>query len=186
MSDPSLPIGAPVLVRRAVASDADALAAVAAVTFPLACPPHTTEEAKADFIRSVLSPERFRGYLADPDRVLFLAEDASGALGYTMLVRGEPSDTDAASAITRWPTIELSKCYALPGHHGSGVAARLMAASLDEARASGAAGVWLGVNQENERARRFYAKHGFAVIGRKRFLVGDRYEDDFVLERVLE
>ena len=183
--DPSALDGDQVAIRRAAASDAPALADVAALTFPLACPPHTTEEAKAEFVRTVLSVERFRGYLADPDRVLFLAEDASGALGYTMLVRGEPLDADAAAAVTRRPTIELSKCYALADRHGSGVAAALMTASLDEARSGGAEGIWLGVNQENQRALRFYSKHGFAVVGRKRFLVGSRYEDDFVLERTL-
>jgi ribosomal protein S18 acetylase RimI-like enzyme len=173
-------------VRRAVASDARALAELAAVTFPLACPPHTSEEAKAAFIRTVLSEERFAAYLADPDRSLFVAEDASpAAVGYTMLVRGEPVDADAGAAIRHRPSVELSKCYVLPGSHGSGVASALMAASLEDARASGAAGVWLGVNQENERARRFYTRHGFEVVGEKRFLVGDRYEDDFVLERPL-
>ncbi|ROP45099.1 ribosomal protein S18 acetylase RimI-like enzyme [Rathayibacter sp. PhB185] len=185
VSDSLPPSADPVTVRRASAADAEELAAVAAATFPLACPPHVTEEAKADFIRTVLSVERFRGYLADPGRVLFVAEDDSGALGYTMLVRGEPYDPEAAVAVTVRPTIELSKCYALPDRHGSGIAARLMAATLDEARAIGALSVWLGVNQENERARRFYAKHGFAPVGVRHFLVGGRLEEDFVLERPL-
>ena len=48
-----------------------------------------------------------------------------------------------------------------------------------------AAGVWLGVNQENERAQKFYAKSGFEKVGTKRFLVGDRYEDDYVFEQPL-
>ncbi|WP_367948405.1 N-acetyltransferase family protein [Rathayibacter sp. VKM Ac-2835] len=185
MSDSLHPSADPVTVRRAEPADAEELAAVAAATFPLACPPHVTEEAKADFIRTVLSVERFRGYLADPCRVLFLAEDDSRALGYTMLVRGEPSDPEAEVAVTVRPTIELSKCYALPDRHGSGIAARLMAATLDEARAIGALSVWLGVNQENERARRFYAKHGFAPVALRHFLVGGRLEEDFVLERPL-
>ena len=60
-----------------------------------------------------------------------------------------------------------------------------MAACLDAARQRGAAGLWLGVNQLNERAQRFYGKSGFARVGTKRFLVGDRYEDDFVYERAL-
>jgi ribosomal protein S18 acetylase RimI-like enzyme len=50
---------------------------------------------------------------------------------------------------------------------------------------SGAEGIWLGVNQENARAQRFYGKHGFDRVGAKRFLVGDRYEDDWVMERSL-
>ena len=173
-------------VRPATAEDAAALAAVAAVTFPLACPPHTTDEAKEQFIATVLSEERFAEYLADPARDLLLAETAEGAVaGYAMLVHGEPSDADAASAIRVRPTIELSKCYVLPGLHGAGVAALLMRASLDAAAARRAGGIWLGVNEENERAQRFYAKHGFERVGSKRFLVGDRLEHDWVMERVL-
>ena len=102
-----------------------------------------------------------------------------------MLVVGEPTDADVAAALTARPTAELSKCYVAPGHHGAGIAAALMTATLDEAAARGAVAVWLGVNQENAKAQRFYEKSGFARVGVKRFLVGDRYEDDFVYERLL-
>ena len=172
-------------VRRAAAPDAAALAAVAAVTFPLACPPHTTDVAKAAFIAGNLTETHFAGYLADPARVLLLAETDGVAAGYTMLVFGEPTDPDVAAAITTRPTVELSKFYVMPEHHGGVVSAPLMAATLAAAREHGVAAVWLGVNEENERANRFYDKHGFAIVGRKKFLVGTRYEDDYVRERVL-
>lgn len=173
-------------IRRAVPADAAALAVLAAATFPLACPPHTTDEAKAAFIRSVLSEERFAGYLADPTRAILVDDDGNGHLrGYTMLVFGEPSDADAASSVTLRPTVELSKCYVLPSHQGYGTSGMLMAASLATAGEWGAAGIWLGVNEENARAIRFYEKSGFAKVGRKSFLVGDRYESDYVLERPL-
>jgi ribosomal protein S18 acetylase RimI-like enzyme len=116
--------------------------------------------------------------------VLFLAEVDGVAAGYTMLIEGEPKDPDVVAAITIRPTIELSKCYVMPGHHGVGVASALMTRTLEAARERGAAGVWLGVNEENERAQGFYAKSGFVPVGRKRFLVGERWEEDFVLERV--
>ena len=175
-----------VTIRPAAAGDEAALAAVAAATFPLACPPHTTEEAKAAFIRTVLSEERFAEYLADDTRRLLIAMDADGsAVGYTMVNLGEPADEDVRAAIRLRPTSELSKCYVLPGHHGEGVASGLMGESLEAAEAAGAEGMWLGVNQVNARAQRFYGKHGFERVGTKRFLVGDRYEDDFVMERAL-
>lgn len=177
--------GVSLVVRTAYAADAADLAAVAAATFPLACPPHTTEEAKADFIARNLSEASFRGYLDDAARDLLVAELDGKAVGYTMLIDGEPTDPDVAAAITTRPTIELSKVYVLADAHGSGVAPALMAASLAAARERGAAAVWLGVNQENARANRFYEKSGFALVGTKRFLVGDRYEDDFVRELVL-
>src|SRR5439155_12526091 len=62
--------GGPVTVRRAVPSDAAALAEVAAVTFALACPPSTKPEAIADFIATTLSEASFAAYLADPARTL--------------------------------------------------------------------------------------------------------------------
>ena len=86
------------------------LRAVAAVTFPLACPPHTTDEAMAAFIAGNLTETHFTGYLADPERELLLAEVDGVPAGYTMLVVGEPADPDVAAAITTRPTAELSKC----------------------------------------------------------------------------
>ncbi|MFT4028822.1 MAG: GNAT family N-acetyltransferase [Protaetiibacter sp.] len=172
-------------VRDATGADAEALAALAAVTFPLACPPHTTDAAKAAFIAAKLSAASFAAYLEDRRRALFVAEDDGTLLGYTMLVAGEPYDPDVAAVLTLRPTVELSKCYVHPASHGGGVAAALLDVSIDHARAGAASGMWLGVNQLNARAQRFYGKHGFARVGVKRFLVGDRYEDDYVFERAL-
>ena len=174
-------------VRLAVPADAAALAEVAAVTFPLACPPTTTEAATRDFIATNLSAERFLEHLADPDRVLLVDDpgDGSPLRGYTMLVLTETSDPDVRGAIRVRPTSELSKCYVRADDHGRGTAAALLARTLDEARARGAAGTWLGTNVENARAIRFYEKHGFAKVGSKRFKLGDEYEHDHVLEIAL-
>jgi ribosomal protein S18 acetylase RimI-like enzyme len=73
--------------------------------------------------------------------------------------------------------------YVLPDVHGAGVSAALMTAALDEARTLGAACVWLGVNQENQRAQRFYAKHGFVTSGTKTFRLGASVENDYVMVR---
>ena len=174
-------------VRLAVPADAAALAEVAAVTFPLACPPTTTEAATRDFIATNLSAERFLEYLADPERVILVDDpgDGSPLRGYTMLVLTETSDPDVREAIRIRPTSELSKCYVRADDHGRGTAAALLGRSLDEARARGAAGMWLGTNVANARAIRFYEKHGFEVVGSKRFKLGDEYEHDHVLEIAL-
>ncbi|MES2171066.1 MAG: GNAT family N-acetyltransferase [Actinomycetota bacterium] len=176
-----------VSIRRAVADDAPALHALAAETFPLACPPGTSPEAIAEHIERHLSFERFVEYLADPQREIWVADDAAGRTlaGYTMLVFGEPSDPDVAAALTARPTVELSKCYARAAHHGAGVASALITASVDSATSRGAAGIWLGVNRYNGRANAFYQKNGFVVVGTKTFHVGDEPQEDFTRERVL-
>jgi tRNA (guanine37-N1)-methyltransferase len=116
-----------------------------------------------------------------------VAEHEPGAdpVGYAMLVPGEPTDPDVAGALTTRPTIALERFYVHPRHHGSEVADALMRATLEHARRTAARGVWLGVSEENERANAFYARHGFAQVGRKRFPIGETWEDDHVRERVL-
>jgi ribosomal protein S18 acetylase RimI-like enzyme len=172
-------------VRVASGADAVSLHALAIATFPLACPPGTPQPAIDSFIARHLSEASFSGYLADAHRVVLIAAVHEVPAGYAMLILGEPTDADVGRAISVRPTAELSKFYVLPEHHGRGVAATLMSATIEAARQRGAAGVWLGVNQQNARAARFYEKCGFRVVGAKRFRLADRVEHDFVRERVL-
>lgn len=174
-------------IRVAEPSDAAALHELAAATFPLACPPGTIEADTAAFIAEHLSVERFAAYLVDATRRILVAEEtgAGPLIGYTMLVLAEPSDPEVAAVVLTRPTAELSKCYLRPDAQGGGVAAALVEATVAEAAGAGAASVWLGVNQRNARANRFYEKSGFAVVGTKHFRVGAELHDDFVRERVL-
>ncbi|MEE6176265.1 GNAT family N-acetyltransferase [Mycobacterium sp. 050134] len=152
--------------------DTRELAAVAAQTFPLACPPGTAPGDIAAFVDANLSAERFADYLADPRRAILTARHDGRIVGYAMLVR----DADAA---------ELSKIYVLPDYHGAGISAALMDRTLATARRWGIRRVWLGVNQQNQRAQRFYTKSGFAVDGTRTFRVGTRLENDYVMARAL-
>lgn len=157
------------------------LADVAARTFPLACPPAVGPADVAAFITENLSAARFAEYLADPDRTVLTAAVDDRIIGYAMTIRGVPDDLSAA--VTGRPAVELSKIYVLADNHGGGFAAALMAAVLDLATAQGAACVWLGVNQKNVRAQRFYIKNGFSVTGTKSFRLGDHIEADYVMVR---
>lgn len=173
-------------ITRAGAADAERVAALAASTFPLACPPDAPASDIAAFIAANLTAARFAEYVADSDRVVLLADGAGELAGYAMLVFGEPYDPQVAAQLERRPTAELSKIYVAPEHHGAGVSTALMAAAVEHAAERGAASVWLGTNQENVRAQRFYEKSGFARIGVKRFRLGDRWEDDYVFERPID
>ena len=152
------------------------LADVAAQTFRLACPAATAAEDIASFIDTNLSAERFAEYLADPRRAILTAAQDGRIVGYAMLVRDADDGPDVQQA-------ELSKMYVLPDYHGGTVSTTLMARTLATADEWGVRRVWLGVNQGNERAQRFYAKHGFEVNGTRTFQVGGRLENDYVMVR---
>ena len=173
------------VIRRATADDAGRLAALAAITFPLACPPGSAPEDIAAHLADTLSEANFRRYLADPDATV-LVIDAGGELrGYSLLVARPARDPDVAAVLTDLPCTELSKCYVHPEHHGLGAAAELMHASIGAAADAGARGLWLGVNSQNARAIRFYEKSGFRKVGTKSFTLGKTVEHDFVMERPL-
>jgi GNAT superfamily N-acetyltransferase len=164
------PLTLAVRVVTAGSVNTEELAAVAARTFPLACPPATAPEDIASFIDTNLSAERFAEYLADPQRAIITAAQDGRIIGYAMLIRGGPDDT-----------AELSKMYVVSDHHRGGVSTALMDCTLATAKEWGMHRVWLGVNQENERAQRFYAKNGFKVNGTRTFQVGTRRENDYVM-----
>jgi len=177
--------GMPITTRRAGPADAGVLHDVAARTFALACPPGTAQSDIDAFIDVHLSRERFEEYLKDDKRVLLLADADGVTVGYAMLVGGPIADVDVRRVIDSDSSVELSKFYVLADRHGSGVARELMAATLAAAAETGAATCWLGVNQQNVRAAKFYEKSGFTVRGTKRFLVGSQWHNDHVRARPL-
>lgn len=128
----------------------------------------------AAFVEANLSEDRFAEYLADPHRAVLVAGHDDRIVGYAMLIRGADDDT-----------AELSKIYVAPEHHGTGVATALMDLALATADAWGVGRVWLGVNQANQRAQRFYVKSGFTVSGTRTFQVGAGRENDFIMTRAL-
>ncbi|BBX97308.1 GNAT family N-acetyltransferase [Mycobacterium lacus] len=158
--------------------DTQELAAVAAQTFPLACPPTTSPEDIASFIAANLSASRFAEFLADPQRAVLTARQHGRIVGYAMLIR-DVVDRDV-------PAAELSKLYVLPDFHGAGAATALMDTALTVAVDWGVRRVWLGVNQKNQRAQRFYTKSGFTISGTRMFQLGTHTENDYVMVRGLE
>ncbi|MGB6208821.1 GNAT family N-acetyltransferase [Mycobacterium sp.] len=164
-------------IAKADSVDIAELAEVAARTFPLACPPSVTPANIAAFVDANLSGARFSEYLADPQRLILTATQDDRIVGYAMLIRGVGDDPEAA--------VELSKIYVLPEHHGSGISTALMDAALTATIEWGAGSIWLGVNQKNSRAQRFYEKCGFTINGVRTFQLGTDTEDDYVMLRQL-
>ncbi|QLL10148.1 GNAT family N-acetyltransferase [Mycobacterium vicinigordonae] len=165
--------------------DVDELADVAARTFPLACPSWSRPRDIASFIDSNLSTPCFANYLNDPQRTVFVARDEGRIVGYAMLIRGVPDDENIQRAVPLRPAVELSKLYLLKDFHGKGASTALMDAALAAATAWGARCMWLGTNENNLRATRFYTKCGFRVNGTKTFQMGEFVEDDYVMVREL-
>ncbi|WP_369375469.1 GNAT family N-acetyltransferase [Promicromonospora sp. Populi] len=176
----------PGAVRRATAQDAAEVAWLAAVTFPLACPPRSTRSEMATHIAQKLTVGQFRDWATSAEHTLLVYDDGTRLLGYALLALGTPQGA-AESAVVREaslraaPYVELSKIYVLPDAQGSGVASGLMQGASDAAAELGPGlPLWLATNTHNQRAQAFYRRSGFEVVGKRTYAVGGVTHDDLV------
>jgi ribosomal protein S18 acetylase RimI-like enzyme len=170
-----------VVIRRAVASDATALALVGGATFLETYSEILPGAALVAHCAAQHRAEVYAGWLADPACAVWIAEAALGApAGYLVMV---PATLPIGAVVAG--DLEVLRVYVLAPYYGTGLGFRLMGAAVAEARSRGAGRVVLGMNNQNERALGFYRRQGFGAIGAREFLVGGAVCSDTVLGLVL-
>lgn len=174
-----------ITIRPALQTEADALGELAAATFPLACPEGTLPHDIADFIATNLTPAHFAKHLSDPLAHITVADNGTELLGYSLVLGGQVALPEPTANITGAPTWYLSKLYAQPAAHGTGIAGRLVDAAAAFVQAAGGQSMWLATNENNARAVKFYRKHGFIQRGEKIFMVGAGAHHDYTFELML-
>lgn len=170
-----------VVIRRARAADAAALASLMERTFSDAFGPANRPEDLATHIARSYSPEIQGRELADPDHTILLADAGGVPAGYAQLRTGE-----APAEVTGPAPLQLWRFYVDRGWHGKGLAQALMVAARRAARERGARTLWLGVWEENPRGIAFYRKEGFREVGRFLFHVGDDPQRDLIMAHALD
>ncbi|WP_375403490.1 GNAT family N-acetyltransferase [uncultured Sphingomonas sp.] len=168
-------------LRRAGAGDEAALALVAAATFLETYAGIVSRDDMLAHCATKCSAGYFGAWIASADHLLTLSEHPDGAapLGFTALT---PPDFPVAFGPE---TIELRRIYVLTTAHGSGLGAALMERAVEDARGLGKARLALGVHPGNVRARAFYERHGFRIVGERRFQVGAAVFADPVYARAI-
>ncbi|MDQ3482184.1 MAG: GNAT family N-acetyltransferase [Pseudomonadota bacterium] len=126
-----------------------------------------------------VTPEAFAAEIADTEFALRVCEVGGQAIGFAKL--GPPS----LPIDTPPDTIELWQIYVLGPWQGQGVAQRLYDWAEEEARRRGAKHLQLTVYIDNHRARSFYDRRDFTVIGRYDFMVGNHADEDLIMRKAL-
>lgn len=167
-------------LRPAVAGDAAALAAFAERTFREAFGPDNRPEDMELYVARSYGPALQLAEIL-PSPVTTLLAEADGRLaGFVQLRAGA-----APACVTGPAPLEVWRFYVDRPWQGHGLAGRLMDAAIAAARGHGAATAWLAVWERNSRARAFYRKCGFAVVGRQPFVLGTDVQNDLVMARPL-
>ena len=75
---------------------------------------------------------------------------------------------------------EIQRLYILRGYQGGGRGTLLLRTGLEWLEREGPRTLWIGVWSENYGAQRFYARHGFEIVGEYSFMVGDHADREFI------
>jgi GNAT superfamily N-acetyltransferase len=171
-----------ITIRRAEIADADQLAELAADTFALGCPRDSRPEDVQDHVEHELSQERFHADLSATGVAIYLGSMGEQLGGYAVLLGDEPPPIPLDF---RRP-VQLRRLYVREEFHGKGVSHALLRRCVRHARTHDYDLMWLGSNQENERALAFYARHKFEIVGNREFALGPSIECDHVLARGID
>lgn len=200
------------MIRRATPADAEALSDLSRTCFTQTFG-HLYDPADlAAFLDEAYAPNVLRAELEDPDRATWLlfedvaceTEAASGTPSPDdhprALEAGDEAPASSASQapigyVTACPAHlphpdvapgdgEIQRLYILQGHQGGGRGTALLTTALDWLERDGPRTLWIGVWNENYGAQRFYARHGFEIVGDYSFMVGDHADYELITRRL--
>lgn len=118
--------------------------------------------------------------LDNPEVFWRIASHAGTPIGYAKL-----TPLRAPVPAARPGAMELQQIYLLAQWQGAGIADALVSWALSVAKRELAPELYLTVFDHNERAKRFYARHGFSEVGHCAFVLGGRTYDDRIWRKDL-
>lgn len=167
-----------IIYRGAELSDAEALRELFAESF-VDTFGHLYRPADLEEFLATNSEAKWHANLTDPKVAIRVAEMDTDVVGFAELAPKKlPYETAA-------PALELRRLYLTSSAHGRGIADELMKWALQEAAARGSKELVLSVYVDNHRARRFYERYGFDVVGKYDFMVGSQADEDLILRHVI-
>ena len=199
------------MIRRATPADAEALSSLSRICFTQTFGHLYDPTDLAVFLYEAYTPDVLRAELADPDRATWLLFEDEADEGFS---RPDSSRTDHPSApeacdeapassashvpigyVTACPAHlphpdvspddgEIQRLYILQGHQGGGRGTLLLKTALEWLERDGPRTLWIGVWSENYGAQRFYARHGFEIVGEYSFMVGDHADRELITRRL--
>ena len=198
------------MIRRATPADAEALSTLARTCFTQTFG-HLYAPADLEaFLDEAYAPDVLRAELEDPNRATWLLFEDVADEGFS---QPDSSPTDHPSApeacgdapassvsqapigyVTACPAHlphpdvapgdgEIQRLYILQGHQGGGRGTLLLNTALEWLERDGPRTLWIGVWSENYGAQRFYARHGFEIVGDYSFMVGDHADHELITRR---
>jgi diamine N-acetyltransferase len=166
-------------VRRCTISDTDIVLQLAQHTFVEAYWDRNEPENMRAYMAEHFTPERVAAELENPHSVFYLLlQDDQTPAGYLKV-----NFAGAQTELNKEKTLEIERIYLKKAFWGAGIGDVLLNKAIEIAQETQVDYVWLGVWKDNERALRFYQKHGFEIFGTHTFVLGAEAQEDWLMRR---
>ena len=149
------------------------LAEIIKATFHLACPESSDRNLQSIYTTKHLSAQSFKKLIDDERHKVWAAVDSKELVGFAVMVM----DSDELPM--------LSKLYILPDYHGKRFAPKLCKAVIDYAKIRRYKALNLLVYSGNLKAKAFYEKQGFKLIGSCDFHMETEVHKDHLYQLLL-
>jgi diamine N-acetyltransferase len=138
--------------------------------------PYNTEEDMKLYLEESFTTQKLLNELQNPHSEFYFASNQGETVGYIKV--------NVASAQTEWKDsngLELERIYVWKEFQGAGYGKALLEKAIQFAVDRRKDFLWLGVWEKNDKAIRFYEKHGFVCIGSHDFLLGKDLQKDLLM-----
>jgi ribosomal protein S18 acetylase RimI-like enzyme len=170
-----------ITIRRIGLAEINRLQEIGRQTFMETFSDMNTEKNMKKYLEEKFSINRLTDELNNADSQFYFAELDSNVIGYLKLNSG-PSQTELKDD----SAIEIERIYVLKDFHGKNAGQLLFNKAIEIAMMVKAEYVWLGVWENNHRAKSFYRKNGFTEFDKHVFRLGDSEQTDLMMKLKLK
>lgn len=166
-----------IAIRRIGLADIHQLQKIGMQTFRETFSDMNTEENMKKYLELRFCIEKLTDEINNTDSQFYFAELDGSVVGYLKLNTG-PSQTELKDD----KAIEIERIYVLKDYHGKNAGQLLFNKAIEIATLVKAEYVWLGVWENNHRAKSFYRKNGFTEFDKHIFRLGDSEQTDLMMK----
>lgn len=146
-------------IRKATIADAEIIALLAQITFRQAFNHYWNDEnVLRNYFKQTFSVSKLRSSISKPNNVFWIAYADELPVGYAKLKLNCPNDglNDPTPA-------QLQKIYILNDYIAQGIGEKLQNELFEEVKSNKIKTLWLAVWDQNDKAIKFYERHGFST-----------------------
>ena len=153
------------------------LLALAKHTFTEAFQKQNSPENFNLYMRQAFHPTVLLEQLRHKDIKYYFISLEQQTVGYIKI-----NENSAQSEQFDHPSIELERFYIQSQFQGQKIGEQVLKKVVQMAKDSGVAFLWLGVWEKNDKAIRFYERHGFKKFGTHPYFLGNDKQTDYLMK----